>query len=156
MLIVYSHTSDCQNKSLFLLLKTCPFNALIAKSSYLNALLLLNLSLKNAGTIQFLELFYFFVMFFGIYLFLLLQLISNYHDGELIWNFQRSWFLAVEFPKDITQFLEFPGRWSFGLSGISRGKVKKCCFQKSVFQKNGVFQKSMSSTTLPCLFFFSE
>ena len=150
MLIVYSHTSDCQNKILFLLLKTCPFNALITKSSYLNALLLLNLGLKNAGTIQFLELLYFF-MFFGIYLFLLLQLISNYHDGELIWNFQGSWFLAVEFPKDITQFLEFPGGWSFGLSGISWGKVKKCCFSKKCFSKKWSF-----STTLPCLFFFLE
>ena len=26
---------------------------------------------------------------------------------KIIWNFQESWFLALEFPRDLTHFVEF-------------------------------------------------
>ena len=62
-------------------------------------------------------------------------------------EFRGVFVLAVEFPKDVTQFCRI-SRGAFGLSGISRGKVKKQKIPEN-------FQKGMSSTP-PVFFFFLE
>ena len=41
--------------------------------------------------------------------------ISNGDQEKIVWNFQGSWFLALEFPRDLTQFC-----------GISRGGALFC------------------------------
>ena len=56
-----------------------------------------------------------------------------------MWNFQRSCFLALEFLKDLTKIY---GIWSFVLSAISWGKVKK----KEKFQ---AFFKKLCPQPLP-------
>ena len=64
--------------------------------------------------------------------------------GLRIWNFQRSWFLALEFPRDLTKICRISRGGSFFLSRISRDKVKKRKIP-------GVFEKRCSQP--PCLFF---
>ena len=53
--------------------------------------------------------------------------ISKGDQENIIWNFQGSWFLALKFPMDLTKMCGIYRHqgWSFVLSGISKGKVKK-------------------------------
>ena len=51
--------------------------------------------------------------------------ISKGNQEKIMWNFKELWWLGLAIPKESNAILwDFQG-WSFVLSGISRGKVKK-------------------------------
>ena len=51
--------------------------------------------------------------------------VSKGYQEKIMWNFQGSWLLVLEFPRGCNAGLHNFQGWSFDLSGISRVKVNK-------------------------------